>query len=227
MGRGIGAQAQGGARSRGPPWGPPWGRVDTNDLHTAALRRRPAAGGPRPWGSALQGSQRAEVSNACSNQPLPRHAPGDAAAATLPSRPPRSLSCSRTSEAGSLNGWEGAALSPAWGPQKGGGLLPLVGGCRLPLWGAAEGLGGSCRRLGRAGKETTGGLDHEGLGGGTPEGSGPGEGLCENRQGGQRLSGGWSPPHLTLVPSGTRGQNLKEHGGLILTFSLGHPRLLK
>lgn len=66
-----------------------------------------------------------------------------------------SLSWGRTSETGSLNGWKGAALSPAWGPQEGGGLLPLVGGCRLPLWGAAEGLGGSCRRLGRAGKETT------------------------------------------------------------------------
>lgn len=37
--------------------GPPWGPADTNDLHTAALPRRPAAGGPRRWGSALQGSQ--------------------------------------------------------------------------------------------------------------------------------------------------------------------------
>jgi hypothetical protein len=31
--------------------------VDTNDLHTAALQRRPVAGDPRRWGSVLQGSQ--------------------------------------------------------------------------------------------------------------------------------------------------------------------------
>lgn len=38
-------------------WGKVVGREDTNDLHTAALQRRPAAGGPRPWGSVLQESQ--------------------------------------------------------------------------------------------------------------------------------------------------------------------------
>ena len=126
------AQARGGARSRGPPWGPPWGRVDTNDLHTAALRRRPAAGGPRLWGSVLQGSQRTEVSNACPNQPLPRHAPGHAAAATLPSRPPQSLSWGRTSEAASLNGWEGGPFPQSGALRRVVGCSPWLGdvGCR-------------------------------------------------------------------------------------------------
>lgn len=143
------AQARGGARSRGPPWGPPWGRVDTNDLHTAALRRRPAAGGPRLWGSVLQGSQRTEVSNACPNQPLPRHAPGHAAAATLPSRPPQSLSWGRTSEAGSLNGWEGGPFPQSGALRRVVGCSPWLGdvGCR---W-----FGGLMQKAGEGGEETT------------------------------------------------------------------------
>lgn len=72
--------------------------------------------------------------------------------ATLPSQPPGSLSWGRTSEAGSLNGWEEGGLFPVWGPQEGGRLLPLVGGCRLPLvWG----LGGLMQKAGEGGEETT------------------------------------------------------------------------
>lgn len=52
-------------------WAQSWvrGLADTNDLHTAALQRRLAAGGPLRWGSALQGSQGAEVSDAHLSQP--------------------------------------------------------------------------------------------------------------------------------------------------------------
>lgn len=36
--------------------------MDTNVLHTAALQRRPVAGGPLRWGSVLQEAKRSEVS---------------------------------------------------------------------------------------------------------------------------------------------------------------------
>lgn len=56
-----------------------WGREDTNDLHTAALPRRPAAGGPRRWGSGLQESQgsRSQRGPPEPNQPLPLRTQGD------------------------------------------------------------------------------------------------------------------------------------------------------
>lgn len=41
----------------------PRGCVDTNVLRTAALQRRPAAGGPLRWGSVLQEAKTAEVSD--------------------------------------------------------------------------------------------------------------------------------------------------------------------
>lgn len=61
----------------------------------------------------------------------------------------------------------------------------------------------------------------------TPEDLALEKGLRESRQGGQK-----AVREVTLLltyPSPQRnwGQKLKEHGGLILPFSLGHPRLLK
>lgn len=64
------------------------------------------------------------------------------------------------------------------------------------------------QKAGEGGEETIEeGLTMRGWVGKTREGPGPGEGLCERRQGGQRPSGGWSPPHLSQVPSATGGRS--------------------
>ena len=113
--------------------GPPWGRVDTNDLHTAALRRRPAAGGPRRWGSALQGSQGGR-----GQRSLPKPAP-------LPPHPwTRCCSCTAFAATGvSVLGQGIRGRNPEWGllfPQP--GALSRVESC-LPWLGDA-----GCRWLG-------------------------------------------------------------------------------
>lgn len=159
----------GGPRQKwgGAKLGKQWARAGTNDLHTAALPRRPAAGGPRPWDSVLQGSQWAEVSDAPPSQPLPHHTHGDDTVAALPSQALWVLAWGRSSE-----------CLPCWGsPFSSPGLLV---GCPPSLGDAAcnwPGMGGGrCfkQKAGKGWEEAARSLAMRVLVG-THEGSGPGE----------------------------------------------------